>query len=98
MRSCSVCLIVVWVLGSFGCVSSASAEKTGTVYVSFWFDTEDFILPEADDAAKRVAKIFSDRNIKLTFKMVGEKVRVLEVAFKSLARVAPWLGRRKASR
>ncbi len=78
MRFCSVCLIVLSALGSFGSVNVAFAEKTAMIYISFWFDTEDFILPEADDAAKRIAKIFSDRNIKATFKMVGEKVRVLE--------------------
>jgi hypothetical protein len=49
-----------------------------TVYVTFWFDTEDFILPQADDAAKRLAEMFAKRNVKGTFKIVGEKARVLE--------------------
>ncbi len=49
-----------------------------TVYVTFWFDTEDFILPQADDAAQRLAEMFSQRNVKATFKIVGEKARVLE--------------------
>jgi len=48
------------------------------VYVTFWFDTEDFILPQADDAAKRLAEMFIKRHVKATFKIVGEKARVLE--------------------
>jgi len=48
------------------------------VYVTFWFDTEDFILPEADDAAMRLAEMFAARNVQATFKIVGEKARVLE--------------------
>lgn len=58
--------------------AAAQAEETPTVYVSFWFDTEDYILPESDDAAKRIADMFTQRNVKATFKMVGEKARVLE--------------------
>ncbi len=49
-----------------------------TVYVTFWFDTEDYILPQADDAAKRLAEMFTKRGVQGTFKMVGEKARVLE--------------------
>lgn len=55
-----------------------AAKDEPTVYVTFWFDTEDFILPQADDAAKRLAEMFSKRNVKATFKVVGEKARVLE--------------------
>jgi len=49
-----------------------------TVYVAFWFDTEDFILPQADDAAKRLAEMFTARGVQGTFKIVGEKAKVLE--------------------
>jgi hypothetical protein len=56
----------------------AAAKEESTVYVTFWFDTEDFILPQADDAAKRLAEMFSKRNVKATFKIVGEKAKVLE--------------------
>ncbi|MEN6575242.1 MAG: hypothetical protein ABFD90_02775 [Phycisphaerales bacterium] len=55
-----------------------AAEKSPTVYVTFWFDTEDFILPQADDAAMRLAEMFSERHVQATFKIVGEKARVLE--------------------
>lgn len=48
------------------------------VYVTFWFDTEDFILPETDDAAMRLAEMFAARGVQATFKIVGEKARVLE--------------------
>ena len=55
-----------------------AAKEQPTVYVTFWFDTEDFILPQADDAAKRLAEMFTKRHVKATFKIVGEKARVLE--------------------
>lgn len=55
-----------------------AAKEQPTVYVTFWFDTEDFILPQADDAAKRLAEMFVKRNVKATFKIVGEKAGVLE--------------------
>ncbi len=46
--------------------------------VILWFDTEDYILPADDDACKRLAEILSERNVRATFKVVGEKARVLE--------------------
>jgi peptidoglycan/xylan/chitin deacetylase (PgdA/CDA1 family) len=54
-----------------------AASEDATVYVTFWFDTEDFILPQADDAAKRLAEMFSQRDVRATFKIVGEKAKVL---------------------
>jgi hypothetical protein len=48
------------------------------VNVTLWFDTEDYILPESDDAAKRLAEILTSVGVKGTFKVVGEKARVLE--------------------
>src|SRR5205809_8085700 len=55
----------------------ASAQQ-GKVNVIFWFDTEDYLLPADDDAAKRLAEMLTARNIHATFKVVGEKARVLE--------------------
>jgi hypothetical protein len=55
-----------------------AAREKPVVYVAFWFDTEDFILPQADDAAQRLAEMFSQRHVQATFKIVGEKARVLE--------------------
>lgn len=48
------------------------------VDVILWFDTEDYLLPADDDAAKRIAEMLSARHIRGTFKVVGEKARVLE--------------------
>jgi len=47
----------------------------GKVYVVLWFDTEDYILPESDDAAKRLATFLTEQGIQATFKVVGEKAR-----------------------
>ncbi len=57
-----------------------SSKRTAQVpvHVILWFDTEDYILPASDDAAKRIAEILTDRNIRGTFKVVGEKARALE--------------------
>ena len=50
----------------------------GGVYVVLWFDTEDYILPQSDDAAKRIAEILTAQGVRATFKVVGEKGRTLE--------------------
>jgi hypothetical protein len=57
---------------------SLAAQSQPPVYVTFWFDTEDFILPQADDAAKRLAEMFTSRGVQGTFKVVGEKAKVLQ--------------------
>jgi hypothetical protein len=63
----------------------AAAQQPGTalpargdVLVILWFDTEDYLLPASDEAARRVAEILSARGVRSTFKVVGEKARVLE--------------------
>ena len=48
------------------------------VYVVLWFDTEDYILPPSDDAAKRLAEFLTAEGVPATFKVVGEKARTLE--------------------
>src|SRR5690349_10784614 len=58
--------------------NSATAQPPTPVYVTLWFDTEDYVLPQSDDAAKRVAEMLTRLGIKATFKVVGEKARVLE--------------------
>jgi hypothetical protein len=58
--------------------SRAAAAENARIDVLFWFDTEDLLLPADDDAAKRLAQIFTDRGIHATFKVVGEKARLLE--------------------
>src|SRR5437773_4109618 len=62
-----------------------SSERTGTenspaavVNVIIWFDTEDYLLLADDDATKRLCEMLTERGIRATFKLVGEKARVLE--------------------
>ncbi len=50
----------------------------GRVYIVLWFDTEDYILPQSDDAGKRIAAFLTQQGIRATFKVVGEKARTLE--------------------
>src|SRR6266571_5106404 len=66
------CLMLL--LGGSVLVRAAEPE----VRVVLWFDTEDYLLPASDDAARRVAEILTARGIRATFKLVGEKARVLE--------------------
>jgi len=65
-----------------GCLLLAAAPPVRAaepeVRVILWFDTEDYLLPASDEAAKRVAEILTARGIRGTFKVVGEKARVLE--------------------
>src|ERR1700689_1198057 len=51
---------------------------SGPVYVVLWFDTEDYIEPASDDAALRIATDLDKLGVRVTFKVVGEKARVLE--------------------
>src|SRR5262245_13875998 len=82
MRSvcfCSVTAFPVAVTLSLVTMAAAAyAQSAPPVYVALWFDTEDYILPQDDDAAKRVAEILTRAGIRATFKLVGEKARVLE--------------------
>ena len=61
----------------FVCALAFAAAKP-PVYVMLWFDTEDYIQPAADDAALRIAKDLERLGVRATFKVVGEKARVLE--------------------
>ena len=58
--------------------SCADTVGEPKVRVILWFDTEDYMLPADDDAAKRIADLLTERHIRGTFKIVGEKARVLE--------------------
>lgn len=49
-----------------------------SVRVILWFDTEDYLLPADDDATLRLCEMLTARGIRATFKVVGEKARVLE--------------------
>jgi hypothetical protein len=58
--------------------SAAAGDSNARVYVVLWFDTEDYILPASDDAALHLASFLTQEKIRATFKVVGEKARVLE--------------------
>lgn len=58
--------------------TSLAQPRSHPVYVVLWFDTEDYILPPSDDAAKRLAEFLSSEGVPATFKVVGEKARILE--------------------
>jgi hypothetical protein len=53
-------------------------NAAGPVYILLWFDTEDYVDPASDDAALRIATDLSSLGVRATFKLVGEKARVLE--------------------
>jgi hypothetical protein len=53
-------------------------RATGPVYVVLWFDTEDYVEPAADDAVLHIARDLTGLGVRATFKVVGEKGRVLE--------------------
>ena len=57
---------------------AACADVKPQVQVILWFDTEDYMLPADDDACLRLAQMLTERHIRATFKVVGEKARVLE--------------------
>lgn len=59
-------------------LTAAALAAHGPVYVVLWFDTEDYIEPAADDAALRIATDLDKLGVPATFKVVGEKARVLE--------------------
>ena len=58
--------------------TAPAADPKPTVSVVLWFDTEDYILPASDDAALKVADWLTKQDVRATFKIVGEKARVLE--------------------
>ncbi|HEX5412647.1 MAG TPA: hypothetical protein VFZ27_12425 [Terriglobia bacterium] len=58
--------------------TTTGARAGGPVYVVLWFDTEDYVLPQSDDAAKRIAELLTAQGVHATFKVVGEKARTLE--------------------
>src|SRR6266576_64315 len=60
------------------CPLISAEESTPPVNILLWFDTEDYLLPSDDDATRRLCEMLTQRGIRATFKMVGEKARVLE--------------------
>lgn len=60
------------------CLTLATSLPAADIYYLLWFDTEDYVEPAADDAALRLAEELDKMGVKATFKVVGEKARVLE--------------------
>ena len=60
------------------CALIAADTAPPEINVILWFDTEDYLLPADDDATKRLCELLTERGIRATFKVVGEKARVLE--------------------
>jgi glutathione S-transferase len=67
-------IILILQLAMVAAISKAAAP----VYVVLWFDTEDYIDPASDDAVLRIATDLTNLGVRATFKVVGEKARVLE--------------------
>jgi hypothetical protein len=70
--------LAVLVLFALACPPAQAGESSAKVYVILWFDTEDYLLPADDDATKHLAEFLTAEGIRGTFKLVGEKARVLE--------------------
>ena len=70
--------VVCSVIMLLACESLAAENHSAEADVILWFDTEDYLLPADDDASKRLAELLTERGIRATFKLVGEKARVLE--------------------
>src|SRR5947209_20198328 len=65
-------------IGGARCSPDTAGRAAPTVSVILWFDTEDYLLLADDDATKRLCEMLTERGIRATFKLVGEKARVLE--------------------
>jgi peptidoglycan/xylan/chitin deacetylase (PgdA/CDA1 family) len=74
VRKAFLSLVLIAALGP----ALRSAKAPAPVYVTLWFDTEDYLLPQDDDATKRLAELLSRLGVPATFKIVGEKARVLD--------------------
>jgi hypothetical protein len=70
-------IIFTLILLIFPSLTTAQSNNP-PIYVTLWFDTEDYILPQSDDAAKRLAETLTRLGVRATFKVVGEKARTLE--------------------
>src|SRR3954452_25402470 len=71
-------MLRMFVLTGVLALCATALRGAGPVYVTLWFDTEDYITPASDDAALRSANDLSQLGVRATFKVVGEKARVLE--------------------
>lgn len=73
-------LALALVLGGL-CLATAvhgGQSCSGRVYLVLWFDVEDYVLPQTSDVVKRLATFLTQQGIRATFRVVGEKARMLE--------------------
>ena len=70
--------VVATIIATLALSSHAILSAATPVHVLLWFDTEDYIDPASDDAALRIANDLTKLGVRATFKVVGEKARVLE--------------------
>ena len=75
---CALSGAVVVMRNAHAASDPAGATNPQPVHIILWFDAEDYLLPADDDATKRLCKMLTARGIRATFKIVGEKARVLE--------------------
>src|SRR5689334_8398809 len=75
MKPAMLLALLLWFCAGVGASAKPDASR---IDVILWFDTEDYLLPADDDACKRLAQMLTERGIHATFKVVGEKARVLE--------------------
>src|SRR5687768_11901784 len=74
----TICLVLFVLNAWMPAAKAADPQTQPRIDVILWFDTEDYMLPASDDAAERVAEMLSERKVKATFKVVGEKARTLQ--------------------
>jgi hypothetical protein len=61
------------------CLCSFAPARAGApVYVTLWFDTEDYVSPKPDQAILRLCQILQKHGVRATFKLIAEKARDLE--------------------
>jgi hypothetical protein len=70
--------LAAFLLAALVVAPARGADPAAKVYVLLWFDTEDYLLPADDDATRHLAEFLTGEGIRGTFKLVGEKARVLE--------------------
>jgi len=78
LRLCASVAEVLLLVSMCTFFAAPARAQQGRVYIVLWFDIEDYILPQSDDAAKRLALFLTQQGIRATFKVVGEKGRTLE--------------------
>jgi hypothetical protein len=73
-----IAILLVFLAACQAAAPEAVTAPAPTLDVLLWFDTEDYLLPASDDAALRLADFLTAERVPATFKVVGEKARVLE--------------------